>query len=111
MKKMYIITKGTKGKLLTRLMLDQYEIKEWTTRKELTFNVTDCGINPIMIQKHPELFDKQSLGYALALAGFALFTNSDGFDRLSKHILAVPFKDLQKVERDDGDDGNRQYFQ
>lgn len=87
----YFIPSGTKGKILTRVCQDDYEIEDFTTRRDVNFAADACGINPNMYLINPGDYHPDSLGVELAKDGYAIFTNTAVFDREAKYILAVPF--------------------
>lgn len=87
----FVIPKGTKGKILHRIQQDEYDIEDFTTRRDTEFARAACGINPNLYLMSPGSYDPNSLGVAMVKEGYALFTNTMTFDREAEYVLAVQY--------------------
>jgi hypothetical protein len=93
----YKVDKGIKCKLIKHIILDEYNIEPWITRKDILFSENACGINPEMLKINPERYNFDSVAVKLAQEGYALFCNEKVFNADSRYFLAVKYDLVKNV--------------
>ena len=92
--KIYRIPKGTEAVLLTMYDGGVVTTKPWKARENLEFSDDNLQIDPVRAAnlKRP---NEKSLGYQLAMKGYAIFIDEPG--KVNKHALAVKYDFVEEL--------------
>lgn len=91
---LYIIRRGTHGKLITQKGSDQSPVvTDWVTRKSLTF--TEFVIDPVWYHNNRGKMPISPTLEQLAQRGFAVYGGESGGVLTAKYLLAVPYESVR----------------
>lgn len=95
----YEIPEGTRGKLLVQEPDTDIEVRNWITRKDLSFTET---VHDPIAEENGRLADAPAdcLVRELAQAGYAIFGGEVGSESTAKYLLAVPYAVTQLYQRE-----------
>lgn len=91
--KLYSVAKGTNGKLIKQEPNANVEVRDWTTRKDLSF--VETLLDPVRLHNNRGAYDHSSMAVKLVAQGYALFGGEDGNDASALYVLAVPYDEVR----------------
>lgn len=91
--KKYFIPKGTSGKLVRQDGSDPIVVKDWITRKDLSF--ANPVLDPVILNTNRSKYNYTSIGVKLVLQGYSLFGGKAGDNKDSLYVLAIPYDEVR----------------